>query len=129
MFSLDDQTVEKRFEARPESAAAARQFVLGVATSGSHETDSDVLTMVSELATNAILHAATEFDVRVLRSKDRLRVEVEDRSANLPATNRNGGADKLAGRGLIIVEALSDRWGVNVEDGGKTVWFETVFAH
>jgi anti-sigma regulatory factor (Ser/Thr protein kinase) len=82
----------------------------------------DLRLVVSELATNAIMHAGTPFTL-TLRGDDRsVLLEVRDGSAlaavllPLPSTGASG-------RGLAIVERLSDRWGIaHHADGGKSVW-------
>ena len=84
----------------------------------------DALTLgVSELATNAVLHAATAFVVTLERLPDGVRVSVTDRDPSVP---RLGDVDATAptGRGLAIVRALSRRMQVDPSDPGKTIWFE-----
>ncbi len=82
--------------------------------------------MLSELATNAVQHAATEFEVSVGISPDcgRVRVEVSDVAAGYP-TPREPIPDAPHGRGLHIVCSLADAWGFEVrrDRPGKTVWF------
>ncbi|RKS71423.1 serine phosphatase RsbU (regulator of sigma subunit) [Motilibacter peucedani] len=79
---------------------------------------------VSELAANAVLHARTEFEVRVLDLPDGVRVEVHDGSSTMPLPGPLG-AEAMSGRGLQLLEQATDRWGVDPRPGdGKTVWFE-----
>ena len=81
--------------------------------------------VVSELATNAVLHARTPFRVRLVLSQDYVRIEVHDDVHRLPS--RRFFSDQAAsGRGLAVVEHLSDSWGVvpDGDGGGKTVWAE-----
>jgi len=80
--------------------------------------------MVSELTTNPIVHAVTGFEVSVARTDSSLRVEVTDLGGGKPEL-RTPSAAEPRGRGLQIVKALSDRWGVIEMTGkrGKTVWF------
>lgn len=86
----------------------------------------DVLLAVSELATNAIMHAGTAFEVRIGYERGCVRVEVHDGSAELPHP-RAAGPDDLGGRGLMIVDRIADRWGVLPDADGKTIWFEREF--
>ena len=80
--------------------------------------------LVSEVATNALLHAyGREIRVRVLELGLRLRVEVSDDSPTLPAP-RNAVEGDEGGRGMLLVEALTVAWGVEGRLDGKTVWFE-----
>jgi anti-sigma regulatory factor (Ser/Thr protein kinase) len=82
--------------------------------------------LVSELATNAVVHARAPFDVLVTLNAPRVRVAVADDSAQPPTPRPQpaplGGN---GGRGLHLVEALSQDWGTEqVPDDGKVVWFE-----
>lgn len=81
--------------------------------------------LVSELASNAVLHAGTPFTVRVTVGADALRVEVRDHSPDAPRV-RTAPTSSVDGRGLSIVDALAARWGVapRPEGGGKSVWAE-----
>lgn len=81
--------------------------------------------LVSELVTNSIEHAGgVSVMVLLMYAAGMLRIEVRDHDAvNLPVLKDPGLAD-TDGRGLVIVEALSDRWGVRVTDTGKSVWCE-----
>jgi len=82
--------------------------------------------IASELTTNAIKHADPDSSVVLLLmfAAGTLCLEVRDRDRqNLPLL-RNPTATDIDGRGLIIVEAIADRWGVRVTSGGKTVWSE-----
>jgi hypothetical protein len=87
-----------------------------------------VALMLSELATNAVQHAGTEFEVDITMTREaslyRLRVGVTDQSPGLPVLPEPA-ADAPHGRGLRIVETLADAWGIEIRRGhpGKTVWF------
>jgi serine/threonine-protein kinase RsbW len=77
----------------------------------------------SEVVTNALVHAEGEVALTVLVEDDFVRVEVADASPALPVAPR-APPDAISGRGMAIVEAVSDRWGVDeLPDGGKLVWF------
>jgi anti-sigma regulatory factor (Ser/Thr protein kinase) len=109
------------FEPRPDSAKAAREFVRR--SVGSAEVDAGVAVLLaSELATNAIVHTGRSFDVWVDVIPAGVWVAVEDRSPTLPAPRRPPPLG-LGGRGLAMVAALADRWGVARTCGGKQVWF------
>lgn len=79
--------------------------------------------LVSELVSNAILHARTALDLDVRRAGDGVRVSVTDRSPRGLVRKRHT-LGSATGRGLILVEQLSAAWGVDVNGNGKTVWFE-----
>ncbi len=87
------------------------------------EVRDSVSLMVSELSTNALVHAASGFDVSVDRSELTLLVSVSDRGDGAPVL-RSPQSSEPHGRGLRIVAALSDEWGVlPATDEGKSVWF------
>ncbi|MFF1922253.1 ATP-binding protein [Streptomyces sp. NPDC058221] len=83
--------------------------------------------LVSELATNALLHGCMRgrlFRVHLILTAAVLRIEVSDpRGERLPGL-REAGADDCYGRGLLIVARLADRWGVEPRTVGKTVFAE-----
>jgi anti-sigma regulatory factor (Ser/Thr protein kinase) len=106
-----------------ESVTAARRF----ATEALHAAAADVVDavelMVSELASNCIRHTSTGFDLTIIRGPREIRVEASDRGGGEPAM-RSPGPDELSGRGLQIVDMLSDDWGYErAPDARKTVWF------
>ncbi|MER5640719.1 ATP-binding protein [Kitasatospora sp. NPDC002227] len=80
--------------------------------------------LASELVTNALLHTTrgAVFDA-VLTPDARLRVEVQDGAAKLPG-RRVQSDQATSGRGLLLVEALADDWGVQLRGDGKVTWFE-----
>jgi anti-sigma regulatory factor (Ser/Thr protein kinase) len=78
--------------------------------------------LTGELASNAVLHAGTAFQVTVDLNPPELLVEVLDFAPSLPVPGESRN-DFRSGRGLVMVEALASRWGVRVLDEVKTVWF------
>ena len=82
----------------------------------------DLLVIVSELTTNAMLHGAGRIRLRVTLEDDRLYGEVIDEGSGFPTEVRERGVDELGGKGLLLVSALSDRWGIH--EGSSHVWFE-----
>jgi anti-sigma regulatory factor (Ser/Thr protein kinase) len=114
---------QRQFAGVPESVAAARAFVRDVVELPD-ETLQSVMIMVSELATNAVVHAHGAFVVSVECTDDIMRVEVSDQGTGAP-TLRSPDADDPHGRGLQVVAGLSDDWGV-VPDSPSSptrVWF------
>ena len=81
--------------------------------------------LVSELTTNAVLHARTSFAVTVQHTGERVRVTVHDSAAGAPVRRRNG-LHAATGRGLGLIETLAADWGTAPSDlgYGKGVWFE-----
>ncbi|HEX3691582.1 MAG TPA: ATP-binding protein [Solirubrobacteraceae bacterium] len=113
----------RTFPAIPQSVHAARRFATDALTGSPASMVDAVELMVSELATNCIRHERTSFHITILGSTQEIRVEVTDSGLGTP-TMRSPGPDEPSGRGLQIVDMLSDTWGVEPEDpSGKTVWF------
>ena len=79
--------------------------------------------LVTELVSNAVEHGGGTAVVEVDVDAVRLRVSVADSDPRLP-TAALAAIDAERGRGLLLVEALSSRWGAAPQDGGKCVWFE-----
>ena len=84
----------------------------------------DAELIVSELVTNALLHAAPPVLLRLRTRRQGARIEVHDHGSRPPVHIRDAG-DAMTGRGLALVAALSHSWGAEQEtDGGKVVWAE-----
>jgi anti-sigma regulatory factor (Ser/Thr protein kinase) len=116
----------RSFEPRAHEVRAARHFVMATLEAWNLVQNDDVPLLVSELATNAVLHARSDFSVTVVAREDRIRVEVFDHNARLPAP-ASVPAEAYSGRGLMIIQGLSSAWGVEAHAGeGKTVWFEVM---
>lgn len=110
--------------AEPVSARQARRFVTrALSEIGLPELTEIALILVSELVTNAILHARSEVTLTVTRTSGGLRMEVGDRSSSAPSV-RHYSAEATTGRGLVLVDSLADAWGSDIGPSGKTVWFE-----
>lgn len=86
-----------------------------------------LLLVVSELVTNAVVHAGTSSALRLLlpdgRTPGAVRVEVSDLSTR-PPRQRHAKGEEVGGRGLELVSLLADRWGWEREGPGKRVWCE-----
>ena len=108
------------------SIAAARHFAdAALAAIGAKGAQRDTARLlVSELATNVVLHARTDMRLTVRPAHDRVRVEVRDDDPSRPPGLRQPGPMAVNGRGMVLVDALATSWGVNGNERGKTVWFE-----
>ncbi|MEU8758898.1 ATP-binding protein [Streptomyces sp. NPDC048659] len=109
------------------SVPLARDFVRkALADWGVDARAEDVLVCVSELATNALRHGVPPgrgYRLHLyLERPGPLRIEVHDSGDGTPAVVRTPEGE--SGRGLLLVEALADRWGVGERDPGKIVWCE-----
>lgn len=115
----------RRFPADVSAVRAARIFVIdNLREVSPTELDLDATAvLVSELASNSVLHADSEFEVSVEVEDDCVRVGVTDAGDGEP-TVRDVDTTAPSGRGLHIVDALADRWGIEPRGSGKTVWFE-----
>ncbi|MFJ8074483.1 ATP-binding protein [Streptomyces sp. NPDC096176] len=84
----------------------------------------DVLLLVSELVTNACLHAGGPEELMLNRSGGRLRIEVADAEPRPPRRRLPNELSQPGGHGLIILERLAHRWGAEPRGTGKVVWLE-----
>ncbi len=108
----------------PASIASVRRFAVAACRAAGHPDLSDaVALLVSEVATNALVHAEGDVQVRVESRGDVLRVEVADESPLMPQPRAAGPLEE-GGRGLALVETLARSWDVTPQGHGKIVWFE-----
>jgi anti-sigma regulatory factor (Ser/Thr protein kinase) len=113
----------------PYAAAAARRALGGLGDLVSHRRLDDIALLVSELVTNSVRHGGADEDARLelaaYRDGDRLRIEVADRGPGFdPARAPRLDDDDVGGWGLVLVERLADRWGVDCSGDATVVWFE-----
>jgi anti-sigma regulatory factor (Ser/Thr protein kinase) len=138
-------------EPTPQAAGDARRFAATTCLRwGIGAGTNEVTLAVSELVTNAVLHARTHIEVELCVTGSTMTVSVVDRDPRLPvvrpvrldlladldavpsttpdADDRNpttyvGSSGSVAGgRGLLIIDALADEWGVSERSDGKEVW-------
>ena len=122
--------LHEQLPAKPASVGAARRLVRTSAADTFHgDMVETAELLVSELVSNAVMHAGTPIDLTVsISDAPALTVGVTDGSPHRPVP-RSYGETASTGRGLRLVEDLSDEWGVTVRDTGKTVWFRVSGAH
>ena len=116
-------------EADPQSVGRARSWVVGeLSDLGRDDLVDSAELGISELVTNAILHADPPITVRLGGTSQHPRVEVHDSSRRPPTINADMAEEsqllRTVGRGLGIVALYSSRWGTDVSAQGKVVWFE-----
>ena len=116
----------RRFPGEPEGVSDARRFVRDELADREAELIDAAELMTSELASNCVRHAGSDFEVAI-SSRDEVRIEVRDEGGGNPQV-LSPRPDQPSGRGLAIVQALSDRWGVIPAGEGKTVWFALASA-
>nr|WP_310724020.1 ATP-binding protein [Streptomyces sp. N2A] len=118
---------EVRLPSRPQSAGIARRLTAAVLLkqwSLTPQLAEQAVLLVSELVGNAVRHTgARTLALRMLRRRGWIRIEVRDPSRGLPCLMPVHDLD-ISGRGLFLVDTLSDRWGVDLLPRGKTTWFE-----
>jgi anti-sigma regulatory factor (Ser/Thr protein kinase) len=112
----------RRFDCQPESVAGARHFVRDVLSQEPREIVEAAELMTSELATNCVRHAHSDFELAIHRSREEIRVEVSDRGPGQPVM-RSPTPREQSGRGLRIVQELAEDWGITPSPNGKLVWF------
>jgi two-component sensor histidine kinase len=121
-----DRSFELALSPHPSSVARARSFVTEAMQQWEvpEATEESARLAISELVTNAIVHARTDVVVRVRPESDAVWVGVTDQNDTLPIRGLPE-ADGFGSRGLVIVEAVARRWGVDRQFSrpGKTVWF------
>jgi anti-sigma regulatory factor (Ser/Thr protein kinase) len=101
-----------------------RRFVAAALGALGLETHAETAALLaSELVTNALVHAEAPYRIAVESGDGVLRISVSDGTTGGPRIEPEDGV-ATSGRGVRLVEALTDRWGVHLGDGGKTVWFE-----
>ncbi|MEV2212003.1 SpoIIE family protein phosphatase [Streptomyces sp. NPDC050997] len=113
----------------PEALAETRHMIRAAVDAwGARDRSDEIELVADELITNALMHTegSAIVTLRAFTGSDRrLRVEVEDSSSALPR-RREAGESGVSGRGLLLVELLTDVWGVEARGGGKCVWCEFV---
>lgn len=117
--------VELRLSLRRHTSAAgiARKAVLDrFADQLGRAQIGDLALVVSDLVTNAVAHGRGAISLSVRIRGDRVYGEVIDEGGGFERELRERGPNELSGRGLLIVDALSSRWGIH--EGTTHVWFE-----
>jgi anti-sigma regulatory factor (Ser/Thr protein kinase) len=121
-YAVDVVAAMAAFDSSAESVAQARRLVERQLDDwGQSDLSDDARLVVSELLTNAALHAKPPIKLRMARLPAGVRLEVSDGSPEVPLKVR-AGSDVMTGRGWSLVEALCDSWGVQPAGRGKVVW-------
>jgi anti-sigma regulatory factor (Ser/Thr protein kinase) len=126
MRTVMTETTQRFFDARPESVGQARAFTTETLTGwGRADRAEDIRLCVSEIATNALVHGTVPghgFLIKLDADEEVVRLEVHDSRRQRPEARQAADTD-LSGRGLELVAALSDDWGVEERTPlGKIVW-------
>jgi anti-sigma regulatory factor (Ser/Thr protein kinase) len=113
----------REFDRETHAPRAARRFVAEQLEQwGRDELVDDAAVVVTELATNAVVHATSEFTVSMSLSEGCVRIAVRDASAVLPTLRELGSTNATSGRGIALVAAIASQWGAEQMADGKIVW-------
>ncbi|MET9657338.1 ATP-binding protein [Streptomyces sp. NPDC006510] len=129
MSGTADRAVVRRWSRHPRCVSLARaELRTALAGWGFPELEEAAVLVLSELLTNAGQHARVtpgrEIETRFRPMRGGVRIEVHDAS-DVPPEVREPEPGACGGRGLVLVEALADRWGYGARCGpGKVVWAE-----
>lgn len=115
---------ELRLPPDPASPSTARRWLEALLGGEAPEVVQVAVLALTEAVTNVVLHARTAMRVRARRGPGRLRVEVADEDARGSLLLRRPHEGAATGRGLLLLDAVTTAWGVEVDDRAKTVWFE-----
>ncbi|MFC8789870.1 ATP-binding protein [Streptomyces cinereoruber] len=111
----------------PRSAAVARRLVRTALTVwGLEPLIEDATLVITELVSNAVDHGRLP-SIRVIVSRpsaNAIRLGVVDRSKTVPTLRTVADEDQTRGRGLLLIDALTERWGTELYRWGKQVWAE-----
>lgn len=113
-----------RLSPTPEASAQARHFLEGFAHDHDGPADScleEGRLAVSELVSNAVQHAKTPLIVQLSIAGDGLEVSVADENPETPSV-KAPDSESIGGRGLMLIDRMSQCWGVLVRQSGKIVW-------
>jgi CheY-like chemotaxis protein/anti-sigma regulatory factor (Ser/Thr protein kinase) len=112
----------------PSSPGTARRLVTKACLDwGCGEVIDAALLVVTELVTNAVVHAGSTCDLRVQLRDGVLRLEVDDEGGGTPDLQSSSDSEEH-GRGLFLVSAMSTSWGIGPTTAGKTVWAELLVS-
>ena len=123
----DTHTRTMAIEPNPTAVRTSRRLVADAMGPVDEDVFDRALLCASELVTNAIEHAEPPAGLRVSVDGRTVRIEVDDSTEQLP-TIRHPDETSVRGRGMLIVQRCSDRWGIVSRPGGKTVWCELSLA-
>ncbi len=110
-------------DADPVSAGVARKFVAELLSAYMGPGGVEVVVLLtSEVVANAVVHAGTSVELVVRSMHGDVQIDVSDGATQMPEV-LDPALGSVSGRGLQLVMALAQAWGVIPTPGGKTVWF------
>ncbi|HVF06068.1 MAG TPA: ATP-binding protein [Frankiaceae bacterium] len=119
----DPRSAQLRLPPKATSPARARRFVAEtLAEWGVEDGRDDALLVVSELVTNALLHARTPMVVTLVDAGAESIVMCVSDGSRQPPQERHFSLESGTGRGLRLLQSIAIEWGVDDDEHGKTVW-------
>ncbi|MDX6372908.1 MAG: hypothetical protein QOD98_1896 [Nocardioidaceae bacterium] len=113
-----------RFDGDVDTVPLAREFVRRwLQECGADHVFDEASLIVTELATNAVLHTDSPYEVRLSRTDGVIRIEVADGDGGTPEPQPFSAVAE-SGRGIVIVSAISASWGIDAQPQGKVTWAE-----
>ena len=123
-MSVQPQELDVTLQPNLSAPERARNSIDDVKGRISDEVLDDVKLLVNELVTNSVKFAGEgKIELRLAASDEAVRVEVHDQGPGFAPSQAEPSLSDTSGRGLFLVDALADRWGVTL-DGTTCVWFE-----
>jgi anti-sigma regulatory factor (Ser/Thr protein kinase) len=118
------ERLERKFPETKTAASNARGFLREALRTWQLDGFGEVTELLtSELVSNVVQHVGSPMTVRATLDGDRMRIEVDDLSTDMPVL-KHPRPEEPGGLGILFVDTLADRWGTDVSQNGKTVWFE-----
>jgi hypothetical protein len=123
---LPPKELAASFPAECQSPGRARRLAASELRRWGYDEElvNEAILVLSELASNAVIHAGSPFTIRVQSHDSLLRIAVRDRCPSLATANGERGLLVRAPHGLAVIQALSTQWGVQDTPDGKIVWAE-----
>jgi anti-sigma regulatory factor (Ser/Thr protein kinase) len=123
-----ESTLSFTIPASPSASRDARRVVASAPNGLEDHLGRDGLLLLTELVNNAVIHGSRaplhEISIDVLDWGTRVRVEVRDDGSGFSWCEPPSDPDRASGYGLVLVEAVADRWGIDTSTDRTCVWFE-----
>jgi anti-sigma regulatory factor (Ser/Thr protein kinase) len=120
--------VRLRIAGGPLAPARARAWLQSAASWLPEDVERSLLLLTSELVTNSVSHGRAGerevIDIEVRATPDGVRAQVTDPGPGFSPRRRTRDIEEPGGWGLVLVESMAERWGVERDDGTTSVWFE-----
>ena len=123
-MAADGRAESVELSSDAQAPGAARDFLRSTLQTWRLDGFGDVAELLTdELVSNVVRHVGAPMQLRATRHDASIRIEVDDPSTEIPV-RQDPDPSEDHGRGILLVESLAAVWGVELREGGKTVWFE-----